>query len=332
MVTADGNWKWEAFRNVLPSHVLLHVAAISPPIPSFLNASIAWTGEASGKFSVRSAYQLCSGEISGEEDPMWKAVNRYAVREWILENLRSPEKFVTAANWELLFGAVLWNIWLARNAVVFNSPSCFPNPIIQSSRLLVERTLQAYSAVRGSVRSVRTASATTQWTPPEEGWLKLNTDGAKRNQDGSLMCGGVLRDHTGSWHFGFSKYIGFCEVFEAELWGVWCGLQLAWEKGCRRIILEVDSLDVVKALKEDRRQGHVCTLLLHIRLLIQRNLAVQVVHVLRSANSVADRLAKLATPGSNCVTYFANPPPSIEPILQGDIASHSVSHDSLCAS
>ncbi|KAK8531742.1 hypothetical protein V6N12_053205 [Hibiscus sabdariffa] len=124
--------------------------------------------------------------------------------------------------------------------------------------MLVERTLQAYGAVRGSVRAVRT----TQWTLPEEGWCKLNTDGAK-------------------------------------------------------------------TLKEDRRQEHLCSLLLHIRLLLQRNWEVHVVHVLRSANSVADRIAKLATPGPTCVTYLANPPPSIEPILQGDIASHSVSHDPL---
>ncbi|KAK8985241.1 hypothetical protein V6N11_068508 [Hibiscus sabdariffa] len=89
---------------------------MSPPIPSFPNASIAWTGEASGKFSVRSAYKLSLGKTSGEEDPVWKAVNRYA----------------------------------ARNAVVFDSSSCLSNPIIQSSRVLVERTLQAYGDVRGN--------------------------------------------------------------------------------------------------------------------------------------------------------------------------------------
>ncbi|KAK8648887.1 hypothetical protein V6N13_129629 [Hibiscus sabdariffa] len=177
MVTADGNWNWEAFSNVLPPYVILHIAAMSPPIPSFPNASIAWIGEASGKFSVRSAYKLSLGEISGEEDP--------------------------------------------------------------SSRVLVERTLQAYGDVRGNVRTGHTIAATIKWSPPEEGWYKLNTDGATRKQD---------------------------------------------------------------------------------------------VHVLRRANSVADRLAKLAIPGSNCVTYLANPPPSIVPILQGDIASHLVSYDPLYVS
>ncbi|KAL4278188.1 hypothetical protein GQ457_03G036380 [Hibiscus cannabinus] len=349
---------------------------ISPPLPSFPNASIAWTGETSGKFSVRSAYKLSLGEIRGEEDPVWRAVNRYEglqkiriflwlvcneklmtngerlrrhftnigscplcgfeledvnhvlrtcpnvisiwyslirqdqmqrflsmpLREWVLENLKAPERFSTAASWELLFGAVLWNIWLARNAVVFKSSSCLSIPIIQSSKLLVERTRQAYGDVRGFVQAGSPNAATIKWSPPEDGWFKLNTDGATRQQDGLSTCGGVLRAHSGSWSFGFFKFIGFCSVFEAELWG------------------------------EDCRQGHLCSLLFHIRSFLQRNWEVHVVHVSRSANSVADRLAKLAIPGNNCVTYLANPPPSIVPMLQGDIASHLVPNDPLYVS
>ncbi|KAK8503517.1 hypothetical protein V6N12_066204 [Hibiscus sabdariffa] len=70
MVIADGVWKWEAFSHVLPPHVLLHIVAISPPLPSFPSASIAWTCEASDSFSIRSAYKLFLGEISGDEDLM----------------------------------------------------------------------------------------------------------------------------------------------------------------------------------------------------------------------------------------------------------------------
>ncbi|KAL4292089.1 hypothetical protein GQ457_14G023220 [Hibiscus cannabinus] len=220
-----------------------------------------------------------------------------------------------------MFGVVLWNIWLARNAVVFNSPLPFHSSIIQSNKLLVERMLTAREVVSGGVRVVCAISAPSQWTPPAVGWLKLNMDGPKRSQDGSAMCGGVARDHTGSWQFGFSKFIGFCGVFDAELWGVWCGLQMDWDKGFRRLILEVDSLDVVRALKDDRRHGHICTLVLHIKMVLRRNWEVQVLHVTRSANSVADSLAKLAIPASTCVMYFKDPPSSIIPFLHSDVVS-----------
>ncbi|KAK8562114.1 hypothetical protein V6N12_049165 [Hibiscus sabdariffa] len=82
-------------------------------------------------------------------DGVWK----WEVREWILANLRSPTRFSTVANWELLFGVVVWIIWLARNADVFNSPSIFHNSIIQSSRLLVERTMTAIREVNDGVRA-----------------------------------------------------------------------------------------------------------------------------------------------------------------------------------
>ncbi|KAL4278446.1 hypothetical protein GQ457_03G003940 [Hibiscus cannabinus] len=103
---------------------------------------------------------------------------------------------------------------------------------------------------------------------------------------------------------------------------------MACDKGFRRIIIEVDNLDVVRALKEDRRLGHICTLILHIQMLLRRSWEVRVLHVLRRDNSVADRLAKLANTDSNCVMYFEDPPPSIVQILQRDVASTSVTHDS----
>ncbi|KAK9020797.1 hypothetical protein V6N11_010811 [Hibiscus sabdariffa] len=77
MVTADGVWRWEVFSHVLPPHVLLHIVVISSPLPSFLSASIAWNCEASDSFSIRYAYKLCSGEISGDEDPVWKSVHHF---------------------------------------------------------------------------------------------------------------------------------------------------------------------------------------------------------------------------------------------------------------
>ncbi|KAK8713547.1 hypothetical protein V6N13_148760 [Hibiscus sabdariffa] len=77
MVTADGVWKWEVFSHVLPPHVLLHIVAISLPLPSFPSASIAWNCEALDSFSIWSAYTLCSGEISGDEDPVWKFVHHF---------------------------------------------------------------------------------------------------------------------------------------------------------------------------------------------------------------------------------------------------------------
>lgn len=36
------------------------------------------------------------------------------------------------------------------------------------------------------------------WDPPNEGWIKLNTDGACGGNPGLISAGGVLRDVMGA--------------------------------------------------------------------------------------------------------------------------------------
>ncbi|KAK8529122.1 hypothetical protein V6N12_059913 [Hibiscus sabdariffa] len=46
------------------------------------------------------------------------------------------------------------------------------------------------------------------WNGPERGWVKGNVDATMDPVSGKAEIGGVLRDATGSWLFGFSLYIG----------------------------------------------------------------------------------------------------------------------------
>ncbi|MCI13994.1 putative non-LTR retroelement reverse transcriptase [Trifolium medium] len=60
------------------------------------------------------------------------------------------------------------------------------------------------------------------WKPPDDDWIKLNTDGACKER---------------------SAYV-------AELWGVLEGLNYAWRLGIPRVELNVDSAAVVKVINE----------------------------------------------------------------------------------
>lgn len=91
----------------------------------------------------------------------------------------------------------------------------------------------------------------------------MNVDGGVRGDTGSANCGGVIRDENGSWMRGFSARVGRCSVLEAELWGVLHGLQAAWDLGCRKVVLEIDSAKAVKCITENNgdksnseMQGH----------------------------------------------------------------------------
>ncbi|GMI67397.1 hypothetical protein HRI_000409000 [Hibiscus trionum] len=52
---------------------------------------------------------------------------------------------------------------------------------------------------------------------PPPGWIKINIDSARNSSTGVASCGGVERDEIMQWRFGFSKKIGICSSFDAEL-------------------------------------------------------------------------------------------------------------------
>ncbi|KAE8676704.1 hypothetical protein F3Y22_tig00111582pilonHSYRG00728 [Hibiscus syriacus] len=128
--------------------------------------------------------------------------------DWVSNNLTAPSRFaIDHDDYELLFGTILWNLWLAQNFKVFETPMDNGSSVIDRSKHL--------------------------WSPQPAHWIKINTDGARRESDGSASCGGVARYSSGSWKFGFSIFIGACSVFNAELWGAAVGLDLAWNAGFR---------------------------------------------------------------------------------------------------
>lgn len=81
-------------------------------------------------------------------------------------------------------------------------------------------------------------------------------DGASQGNPDLAIAGGVLRDGDGGWVHGFSLNIGFCSAPLAELWGVYYGLFLAWDRRIRNLELEVDSETVVGFLKTGISDTH----------------------------------------------------------------------------
>ncbi|KAL9830651.1 putative ribonuclease H-like superfamily [Arabidopsis thaliana] len=66
------------------------------------------------------------------------------------------------------------------------------------------------------------------WSAPQEGWIKVNTNGASRG------------------NLGLATAAGVCEiVMELGLWGVNYGLYLAWERKATEVELQIDSKMVV---------------------------------------------------------------------------------------
>lgn len=70
-----------------------------------------------------------------------------------------------------------------------------------------------------------------RWMPPEDGVVKLNTDGAAKGNPRVAGAGGLMRSVVGIWLMGLKMHLGLCSNVEAELKAIRKGLQVAWNCG-----------------------------------------------------------------------------------------------------
>ncbi|WRX07965.1 Ribonuclease H domain - like 1 [Theobroma cacao] len=80
------------------------------------------------------------------------------------------------------------------------------------------------------------------WSPPFGDSIVLNSDGACRDSLAQATASGILRDSAGDRH-GVTLF-----GWVAELCGAYTGLKLAWELGFPKIIAQVDSQLVARAI------------------------------------------------------------------------------------
>ncbi|MBA0874746.1 hypothetical protein Goshw_021418 [Gossypium schwendimanii] len=81
---------------------------------------------------------------------------------------------------------------------------------------------------------------------------------------------------------------------EADIWGAYDGLMLAWELGSSRVILEMDSSEVVTMLKRPLDASSNCATVRDVGRLLRRSWEVQIVHAYREGNQASDALANHA--------------------------------------
>ncbi|CAA7054658.1 unnamed protein product [Microthlaspi erraticum] len=179
---------------------------------------------------------------------------------------------------------------------------------------------------RGRKEQVNREEKLISWIPPLVSWTKLNTDGASHGNPGLATAGGVLRNGEGLWCGGFALKIGHCSAPMAELWGVYYGLVIAWEKGIPRLDVEVDSAMVVGFLKTGICDTHPLSFLVHLcHDFLSKDWEVRIAHVYREANRLADGLANYAFSLPFGFHSFDLVPPSLLDVLCEDECGHLIS-------
>ena len=156
------------------------------------------------------------------------------------------------------------------------------------------------------------------WKPPIGNFVKLNTDGA-RKQNNKAGCGGVIRGGQGEWLGGFAKGVGDCSAFVAELWGMFEGLVYARRLGFVVVELNTDSVTVAQVISTGNLKSPVgASLLRSICWLLALDWEVKVLHVYRESNQCADALATIGCMLNKEVIYYTACPIEIRDLMLAD--------------
>ncbi|XP_050216415.1 uncharacterized protein LOC126667478 [Mercurialis annua] len=244
---------------------------------------------------------------------------------WFFDNLQSNLSTETS-NWITTFGITCWNLWTHRNNLVFKNDRRSSDAIVMMINQMVNFTIKAQQfAMLSNPGLGPKVEHLIGWDPPPPNWLKLNSDGAVRGPTNRAASGGVARNSSGEWMFGYSRLIGRCSVLQAELWGALDGLNLAWSRGHKQVILEMDSKLAVDAItNEDLTINANTNLLWAIRDLLKRNWHIQVCHIYREGNRCADRLANIGFSHPLGLALHENQVDDVSSILVDDIAGVSL--------
>ena len=114
------------------------------------------------------------------------------------------------------------------------------------------------------------------WTLPPDGWVKLNSDGSVAAEL-KASCGGILRGSSGEFLGGFVANLRICPIIVRELWGTYHVLLIAWNKGFRQVLLELDSSSAVALIHKECIDHHpFASVIKHVRHLLQRNWVVKI--------------------------------------------------------
>ncbi|GMJ01694.1 hypothetical protein HRI_003838600 [Hibiscus trionum] len=161
--------------------------------------------------------------------------------------------------WLIGCTSVLWSIWLARNALMFQD-KILP---IGGIFFLIQLRSFHWTRIRFDKVDIREAAwwecpllcvndaaggqsirGAVAWVLPWKGMWKFNVDGAARGKPGLAGCGGVLRDWESRIRGLFSGAIRMADSNEAEVQAISFALKLlresSWE-GVQSIVIESDS-------------------------------------------------------------------------------------------
>ena len=210
---------------------------------------------------------------------------------------------------------VAWALWCNRNEIRHGAERKSTEAIFH----WVNQYLLEFSMATKSVSAVREVVSVT-WNPPPSSMLKVNVDGATTKHQNTVGVGFIIRDELGRVVAAMSRKIQApLGPLEVKAKAFKAGLQLARDMGYQDIILEGDSLILIRALCGlSSPPSTIDSMVVGMQLLCSDFRTVYVFHVRRQGNKPAHILAKYALSINDSVVWIEETPCCIEQALIQD--------------
>ncbi|XP_043703729.1 uncharacterized protein LOC122653841 [Telopea speciosissima] len=192
---------------------------------------------------------------------------------------------------------IAWNIWKARNELVFSSKAGSPYEVLFNPQ-------QAHSelfTLRGSPptcnHGVRNApDLPLYWKPPISPTFKLNTDAALTFKKDKGDLGFVMRDHSSNMVYASSEPNSFTSMLLGEGLAIRLGMIQAIGEYIDHLEVESDSKKMISFIQDPSRNAlaDISPVVNDISHLSSFFRSISFSYIPREINSVADSLARKA--------------------------------------
>ncbi|XP_004308776.1 PREDICTED: putative ribonuclease H protein At1g65750-like [Fragaria vesca subsp. vesca] len=182
---------------------------------------------------------------------------------------------------------ICWQIWKARNNVIFRSVNFAPADFVHASAA-VGASYRAFNLA--TERSPRNYPDLIKWHPPPNGVVKLNFDGSVSSNDGGAASF-VIRDHNGILVAG-SRNLGNVSVPVAESAALKDGLQAVKRFNYLKIQMEGDAALIINYVQgKCDIPWRIISFIKEIAHLSDSFESIAFAHIYREANFLADVVA-----------------------------------------
>ncbi|KAK4255381.1 hypothetical protein QN277_008388 [Acacia crassicarpa] len=214
-----------------------------------------------------------------------------------------------------LISWLLWLIWKQRNEKVFNSIEPNPLVVIELANKNVADFMDATDVRQFDVvLADNTCFRNHCWVPPGNDSVKINCDGAFKEDGGGAAIGLVCRNHFGTFKWGFVSKVKSISAFMTEALALKRALLIAMDIGLDKAIFESDCYCLIKCVnaKSPSLYDWRCRGIIHdIVSLLSSKVGFSISFTPREGNCVADHLAAIAYKEVCPAGWVSQPTPSL---------------------